>query len=105
MRADSPILRSLSGKGYVLLLVAVVSLSAYTHTWNPAGFPILQGDESVYVKRGVDVLDGEILYGLYDHPFFGQTVLAGFMYVSGYPDLLDDPPADRQADPGIPKRT
>ena len=69
-------------------------LSAYTHTWNPAGFPNFHGDEIVYVQRGVGILNHEVLYGLHDHPFFGQTVLAGFMYVSGYPGLLDDPPAD-----------
>ena len=62
--------------------------------WNPAGFPIFHGDESIYVKRGVGILNHEVLYGLHDHPFFGQTVLAGFMYVSGYSGLLDDPPAD-----------
>ena len=62
--------------------------------WNPAGFPILEGDEGIYVQRSVGILNHEVLYGLHDHPFFGQTVLAGFMYVSGYPGLLDDPPAD-----------
>jgi len=32
------------------------------------------------------VLDRELLYGLYDHPFLGQTVLAGFLHVTGHPD-------------------
>ena len=94
MRTDSPILHGPSGKGPILLLVVVVALSAYTHMWNPAGFPSLNVDEGVYVKRGVGVLNGEILYGLHDHPFFGQVVIAGFMHVVGYPDLLDDPPDD-----------
>ena len=118
MRASFLIPRGSSGKWPLFLLVAIIVLSAYTHTWNPAGFPILHNDESVYVKRGVGVLNhgvlyglhdhqffaydvlwtptnfSEVLYGLHDHPFFGQTVLAGFMHVSGYGDLLDDPPAD-----------
>ena len=94
MRTDSPILHGPSGKGPILLLVVVVALSAYTHMWNPAGFPSLNVDEGVYVKRGVGVLNGEILYGLHDHPFFGQVVIAGFMHVAGYQDLLDDPPDD-----------
>ena len=90
----SPILWGRSGKWPLFLLAAIIALSAYTHMWNPAGFPIFHGDESIYVQRGVGILNHEVLYGLHDHPFFGQTVLAGFMYVSGYPGLLDDPPAD-----------
>ena len=94
MRTSSRILWGPSGKWPLFLLVAIIALSAYTHTWNPRGFPILHGDEGTYVQRGVGILNHEVLYGLHDHPFFGQTVLAGFMYVSGYPGLLDDPPAD-----------
>ena len=67
------------------MLVVIIALSAYTHTWNPAGFPVLEGDEGTYVQRSVGVLNHEVLYGLHDHPFFGQTVLTGFIYVSGYP--------------------
>ena len=93
MRTSLVLWRS-SGKWPLFLLAVIIALSAYTHMWNPAGFPIFHGDESIYVQRGVGILNNEVLYGLYDHPFFGQTVLAGFMYVSGYPDLLDDPPAD-----------
>ena len=100
MRTFSSTRWTSSGKWPLFLLATIIALSAYTHMWDPAGFPILQGDESVYVKRGVGVLDREVLYarddlhGLYDHPFFGQIVLAGFMYVSGYPGLLDDPQTD-----------
>ena len=83
-----------SYKRSLLLLVVIIALSAYTHMWNPAGVPILHGDEGTYIKRGVGVLNGEILYGLHDHPFFGQVVIAGFMHVAGYQDLLDDPPED-----------
>jgi len=71
-----------------LLLAVPLALSAYTHLWNPAGFPFWQGDEATYIGRAMGVLDHELLYGLYDHPFLGQTVLAGFMYVTGYPDLF-----------------
>ena len=94
MRADLPFLKRPSGKRSLLLLMAIIALSTYVHMWNPAGFPILQGDEGTYIKRGIGILDNEILYGLYDHPFFGQTVLAGFMHVTGYQNLLDDPPSD-----------
>ena len=93
MRASLVLWRS-SDKWPLFLLAVIIALSAYTHMWNPAGFPIFHGDESIYVQRGVGILNHEVLYGLHDHPFFGQTVLAGFMHVSGYQDLLDDPPAD-----------
>ena len=83
-----------SGQTPFFLLVVILTLSAYTHTWNPAGFPVLVSDESVYVKRGVGVLNNEILYGKYDHPFFGQIVIAGFMHVAGYQNLIDDPSTD-----------
>ena len=83
-----------SGKGPLFLLAVIIALSAYTHMWNPAGFPTLQGDETIYVKRGEGILNHEVLHGSHDHPFFGQMVLAGFMHVSGYQDLLDDPSTD-----------
>ena len=94
MRTSLPTRWRPSGKGPLFLLAVIIALSTYTHTWNPAGFPVLHDDEGTYVKRGVGILNHEVLYGLHDHPFFGQTVLAGFMYVSGYPGLLDDPPSD-----------
>jgi len=76
-----------SRRGYLLLAIPLV-LSAYTHLWNPAGFPFLYEDEIIYIDRAMDVLDHELLYGKYDHPFLGQVVLAGFMHVIGYPDLF-----------------
>jgi len=69
----------------LLLLAVPLVLSAYTHLWNPAGFPDWHVDEGVYLDRALGVLDHELLYGLYDHPFLGQTVLAGFLHVAGYP--------------------
>ena len=93
MRA-SLVLRRHSGKRSLFLLVVIIALSAYTHMWNPAGFLSYHGDEGIYINRGVGILDHEVLYGLHDHPFFGQTVLAGFMYVTGYQGLFDDPSTD-----------
>ena len=90
MRA-SLVLRRHSSKGSLFLLVVIIALSAYTHMWNPVGFLSYHGDEGIYINRGVGILDHEVLYGLHDHPFFGQTVLAGFMYVTGYQGLFDDP--------------
>lgn len=79
-------------QGRRLWVLIPVVLCAYTHMWNPAGFPDLYDDESVYVARSLGALDGQILHG-YDHPFFGQVAIAGFMLAAGYPDPAgaDDP--------------
>ena len=73
-----------------LVLVPIV-LSAYTHLWNPAGFPNLFYDEGVYMRRAMHIMEGlgpqEAYY--YDHPFFGQIFLAGMLTVVGYPDSLN----------------
>ena len=76
----------LSGHGPLLLLVAILALSAYTHLWNPAGFPPWHHDEAIYIDQALDALDHKILSDRHDHPFLGWTILAGFMYVTGYPD-------------------
>jgi 4-amino-4-deoxy-L-arabinose transferase-like glycosyltransferase len=77
-----------------LVLIPIV-LSAYTHLWNPAGFPNLFYDEGVYMRRAMHVMEGlgpqEAYY--YDHPFFGQIFLAALLTVVGYPQSLN-PSAD-----------
>ena len=69
-----------------LWVLIPVALCAYTHMWNPAGFPDLYDDESAYISRSLGALDGDVLHG-YDHPFFGQVAIAGFMAAAGYPDV------------------
>src|ERR687887_168229 len=65
----------------MLLVLIPIALSAYTHLWNPAGFPNLFYDEGVYMRRAMHVMQGlgpqEAYY--YDHPFFGQIFLAGML--------------------------
>ena len=94
MQASFPVTRRSSGKRPLLLLVVIIALSAYTHTWNPAGFPVFHADETTYIKRGAGILNNEILHKGYDHPFFSQIVVAGFMHVTGYQNLFDDPSTD-----------
>jgi dolichyl-phosphate-mannose-protein mannosyltransferase len=100
---DSPALISESNlnlaykKSYNLTRLAIllpIILSAFTHLWNPAGFPDTFYDEGVYMRRAMHVLSGagpqEGFF--YDHPYFGQLFLAGVLKAIGYPDLLHPSP-------------
>ncbi|MDQ3835451.1 MAG: phospholipid carrier-dependent glycosyltransferase, partial [Thermoproteota archaeon] len=75
----------------MLLVLIPLALSAYTHLWNPAGFPNLYYDEGVYMRRAMHVMEGlgpqEAYY--YDHPFFGQLFLGTMLKLIGYPQLLN----------------
>jgi hypothetical protein len=77
------------------LVLIPLALSAYTHLWNPVGFPNLYYDEGVYMRRAMHVMEGlgpqEAYY--YDHPFFGQIFLGGMLSIIGYPESLN-PSAD-----------
>ena len=64
-----------------LLLLIPLVLSAFTHLWNPIGYPAIHTDEGHYMRRAIHVLDGlgpeDLESGVarnYDHPYFGQTV-------------------------------
>ncbi len=73
------------------MLILILLLSAFTHLWNPVGFPDLFSDEGVYVRRAIEVLAGlgpQESSRYYDHPFFGQLFLASIFKVIGYPDSL-----------------
>jgi hypothetical protein len=68
-----------------------MSLSAFTHLWNPVGYPNIFYDEGVYLGRGMGILaglgphEGERVY---DHPYFGDFFLAGLFKVIDYPYSL-----------------
>jgi hypothetical protein len=80
------------------LIISLV-LSAFTHMWNPIGFPYFHGDEGHYMRRAMYVLEGfgpqeqrNITWSFeqpYDHPYFGQIFLATVLGLIGYPDILD----------------
>jgi hypothetical protein len=76
------------------LVLIPLALSAYTHLWNPVGFPNLFYDEGVYIRRAMHVMEGlgpqEAYY--YDHPFFGQIFLRGMLTIIGYPESLNPSP-------------
>jgi hypothetical protein len=69
-------------------------LSAYTHLWNPIGFPAIWVVEGQYMQRAMQVLEGEGLHEprsifahFYDHPFFGQLFLAGMLAATDFPPV------------------
>jgi hypothetical protein len=80
-------------------LILPLLLSAFTHLWNPIGFPYFHGDEGHYMRRALHVLEGHgpqeqrnttwSLEHPYDHPYFGQLFLAGALGMIGYPDSLE----------------
>lgn len=75
----------LAGRRHRLAALAcILVLSGYAHTWNSDGFPWLHGDESIYILRAERVLESEIYYGYYDHPYMGQLTLAGLLAVSSH---------------------
>jgi hypothetical protein len=75
-----------------------VALSAFTHIWNPVGFPAIFVDEGqYYLDRAMNILDGNGPLGgprPYDHPFFGQILLGAALGSVGYPDSLNPKPGD-----------
>jgi 4-amino-4-deoxy-L-arabinose transferase-like glycosyltransferase len=80
----------------VFLVTVIITVSAFTHIWNPIGFPSLIHDESIYLRRTMQVVGGsgpqepvEYSDHAYDHPYFGQIFLAAIFSVVGYPEVLD----------------
>jgi hypothetical protein len=74
-----------------LFLFIPLVLSAFTHFWNPIGFPSLYFDEGIYMRRAMHVLDGhgpQEDLGFYDHPYFGQLFLAAILGSVGYPHSM-----------------
>jgi hypothetical protein len=83
-------------------MLVPLTLSAFTHLFNPIGFPCVHPDEGVYIRRTMHVLvglgpqdpasrfdHGQDSTSSYDHPYFGQIFLAGVLGIIGYPDSLN----------------
>lgn len=77
-----------------LLLIALV-LSAFTHLWNPIGYPFFHLDETYYMLRALHVIENRgnpqitsLVAHPYDHPYFGWFFLAGTLHAVGYPYSL-----------------
>jgi hypothetical protein len=83
--------QTISGICISLLAIPLI-LSAFTHLWNPIGFPNLYFDEGIYMRRAIHILEGQGPQEestFYDHPYFGQLFLASIFKIIGYPDSLN----------------
>lgn len=80
----------LKSRHSAMLLIPLV-LSAFTHLWNPTGFPDIFFDEGVYMRRAMSVMQGlgPQEGNFYDHPYFGQLFLAGALAIVGYPGSVN----------------
>lgn len=83
------LLRNGHSRSFFLLLAPLI-LSAYTHLWNPIGFPAFHTDEGGYIAHGMHVLKslGVQELSFYDHPYFGQIFLASVFWLIGFPSSL-----------------
>ena len=85
---------------YIFILAIPLALSAFTHIWNPIGFPAIHPDEGTYMRRAMYALEGlgahdpsnqfdhtQDSTSSYDHPYFGQIFLASIFKIIGYPDF------------------
>jgi hypothetical protein len=76
---------------YFVFLTIPLLLSAFTHLWNPIGFPRPNVDEGIYLGRAlnfINTLNPKDPYIGYDHPYFGQIFLAAVFIIIGYQNLL-----------------
>lgn len=74
-------------RSLVFILIPLV-LSAYTHLWNPTGFPSIHTDEGHYLRKAISTEIGQGLQpqDRYRAPYFGQIFLAGVFSVIGFPN-------------------
>jgi len=80
----------------LVLIITPLALSAFTHLWNPIGFPFFHGDEAHYLRRAMHVLQGlgpqeakTEFERPFDHPYFGQLFLGGVFWAIGYPHFIN----------------
>ena len=84
-----------------LLILIPLILSTFTHLWNAALFPSFHIDEGVYIRRAMYTLNGlgphdpdsrfdhpQDSTSSYDHPFFGQILLATIFKIIDFPNIV-----------------
>jgi hypothetical protein len=75
-------------RSLAFILIPLV-LSAYTHLWNPTGFPSIHTDEGHYLRKAISTEIGQGLQpqDRYRAPYFGQIFLAGIFSIIGFPNV------------------
>src|SRR5918912_2054620 len=84
------ILKTVMNSNLFFLIIPII-LSAYTHLWNPLGFPDGPSyDENIYLRRTMNIVNnlGPQESELYDHPYLLQIFLGGILLFIGYPNSL-----------------
>jgi hypothetical protein len=83
------------------LILIPLAFSAFTHLWNPIGFPFFEQDEGIYLLRSMHISEGlgsqlpkSTYFYTFDHPYFGQLFLAAALSLINYPDFLDPTAGD-----------
>jgi Dolichyl-phosphate-mannose-protein mannosyltransferase len=72
-------------------------LVAFTHLWNPIGFPTIHPDEGYYIGRSIHVSEGlgpKEDAARYDHPYFGWLFLGSIFSIINYPDSTNPAPGN-----------
>jgi 4-amino-4-deoxy-L-arabinose transferase-like glycosyltransferase len=84
------ILRENNHRFYLVYLILPLVLAAFTHLWNPIGFPSIHPDENTYIFHALEIEAGKgaLPRGAphYDHPYFGRILIASVFGALGYPD-------------------
>lgn len=77
-------------KTHNFLLIGILVLSGFVHLYNAQYFPDIFFDEGIYMRRAMNVIEtGNPQEGyFYDHPYFGQLLLGGFLKITGFPEIV-----------------
>jgi 4-amino-4-deoxy-L-arabinose transferase-like glycosyltransferase len=85
-----------SSKRTTLYIIIPLTLSAFIHIWNPAGFPGIDQDEGHYMRRAMQLLEGlgpqeskANYFYPFDHPYFGQIFLGAILSLVNYPSSIN----------------
>lgn len=79
---------------HIVILLCILIMSGYVHLWNPVGFPDIFFDEGIYMRRALNMIEtgNPQEAWFYDHPYFGQVVLAGLFKLFGFPESVQESP-------------
>ena len=73
------------------IFIFIISITTFTHLFNPIGFPSVHVDEGIYMYRAMHLLTfGNLEWNtsFYDHPYFGPIILAGVLYIINFPAII-----------------